>query len=85
VTFLALISIAIKLFLVEVRYPDDPTIGLAVRAAPSLHSYSRNPDAPVVGYLWIDESDYPGSALFRWMAGADWLASRARTGSRPLA
>ena len=61
--------------MVEVRYPDDPTIGVAIRIRPSFLSYSNNPDVPVLLFLWLDELSYPGAALFRSMANGGWLVA----------
>lgn len=72
---LAWAALAIKLFTVEVRYADDPTIGVALRAMPSLENFEEIKDEERAFILGPDENSYLGRGLYVHTVGWIWWVS----------
>lgn len=71
-----LVAVGLKLFTYEYFYVDDPTSGIALRAAPGLESLrriEREADFGGDAVLIADENDFPGSGVYRLIARGGWL------------
>jgi len=72
---LSALAVTIKLFTVELTYPDDPSIALAVRGEPALNNRltldgkQRFSDFHT---LLIDENAYLGQTLYRGITAWGW-------------
>ena len=68
------LSVGCKLFLIEIRFRDDPSIGLAIKSSPSLSSYLYIGEADeVMSIVLLDETTYAGEEFYAFMAGGGWL------------
>lgn len=70
----ALLSIAAKLFLVQISYRDDPTTSLSIRTRPSWRSYEiKSPETKLLRDLIVDENSYIGESVFAVFAKGGWV------------
>ncbi len=63
------LQLALKVFTFELSYPDDPTVGVALKTHPSLESYHELTTTDS-GYRYIlgpDEGSYPGQKTYRFL------------------
>lgn len=69
------LCVTIKLFTVELTYPDDPSIALAVRGEPALDNRTTLTDEQQFSdfhTLLIDENAYIGQTLYRGITAWGW-------------
>jgi hypothetical protein len=77
---LAALLLGVKLFTTEVSFADEPSIGVALRLRPHQGNsiQLRGPeDVPGIYLLFIDENDYVGGPLYRFVVGGGWWAGCA--------
>ena len=77
---LAGLLLAVKLFTTEVKLRDEPTIGLALRSQPHLDNsiqVQQLEHASGLYLLVIDENDYIGGPIYRFLVGPGWLMGLA--------
>jgi hypothetical protein len=70
----ALLWVMLKLFTFEFLLRDDPTVGIALRAAPSMVSHRVVEHSPNPRLILIqDENDFIGGPPYRWVVRWGWI------------
>jgi hypothetical protein len=74
VAVISILSVVCRLYLIEVRYREDPSIGLAIKDSPSLVSYQYDDEqVKVVEILLLDEHAYLGEDAYAFLVKGGWL------------
>ncbi len=76
---ISVLSISIKIFIIEISYSDDPTVCFSIKSSPSFQSYQTG-ERGVLYHLSCDENSLLLERPYDFIADYGWVALPLLTG-----